>query len=217
MKKVCLSCHEKLSKARKENEIKKETSKTSSAATSSTLPNIVIPKGVSVLDAAFPEADQLPDVDEALKKRLQSLQEPEAEVNLNTLPSDADLKERLANLQGVPNKEYNNFDIINKVDKRSEEEQTRDLIKQFLEENNIDEAANPADAGENYVDPIEDIERRLAALKGSPVAGDNKNEFKRTDEDVEGIVDKVRICVWARIWHHINNIASLTCTVHGRG
>lgn len=124
-KKVCLSCHEKLQRAKlieTEPVATASTIGSSSAAKPTAQPQIVIPKGVSVLDVEFPEADQLPDVDVALTNRLKSLQQPDDDNdgdNSNAICSDADLRERLANLQGMPNKEYNNFDLIHKVDKRT--------------------------------------------------------------------------------------------------
>lgn len=222
VKKVCLSCHEKLQKAKvKEAEIVASTANSSTAAPPATQPNIVIPKGVSVLDAEFPEADQLPDVDEALKNRLKSLQqrddEDNADDNSNAISSDAELRGRLANLQGMPNKEYNNFDLINKVEKRTEEEQARDLMKQFMEEKTIDVAANKVDEDGNAVDPIADIERRLAALTGAPVGGERpeNRENESVNVTVSRIVDQVNLSEY--ISHiriiHIETIIA----VYGRG
>lgn len=104
------------------------------------------------------------------------------------MPTDANLRQRLANLQGVPNKEYNNFDLIKKVETRSEEEQTRDLLTQFMEERNIDEAGHKPDA---EVDPIKEIERRLAALKGIPEGAEDREALNRENEDTNVTVGKI--------------------------
>lgn len=135
-----------------------------------------------MLDAPIPNAENLPDIDEKIKNRLNSIKQPENADNLNTGTSDADIKERLANLKGIPNKDYNNFDLLNKKETRSEEEQTRDLIKQFLEEGGIGEAITIGADGKELEDPIKSIERRLAALKGESASGENQTEPKQNDD-----------------------------------
>lgn len=105
-----------------------------------------------------------------------------------------DIKERLANLREVPNKEYNNLDILNKVDKRTDEDKTKDLIKQFLDETELD--ANRG-GDDDLDDPIKNIERRLAALKGGTASAGGTakiEEPKEEDEETEAqkMASKVR-------------------------
>lgn len=152
---------------------------------------------MSVLDAPIPDTEILPDIDEVIKNRLKSIKEPESADNLNTIPSDADIKDRLANLKGMPIKEYNNFDLINKKETRTEEEQTRDLVKQFMEETNIQGAINIGADGKELEDPITSIERRLAALKGETASGESRPELKENEDrlDPEKIAKRV---IWMK-------------------
>lgn len=76
-----------------------------------------------------------------------------------SLQNDSDIAQRLAGLRGVEYKEYSNKEFINSKDNRSEQEQINDLLNQYGEENVINESV-----GEN-VDPIKDIENRLAKLR----------------------------------------------------
>lgn len=151
---------------------------------------LILEKGVSVLDAPIPDIEELPDVDDLIKNRLQAIkQKDDASENATAGSSDMDIKERLANLKGVQHKEYNNLDIINKVEKRTEEEQTRDLIKQFMDETDIDKETNVANDDEE--DPIKAIERRLAALKGSTAATGDKAPESPQNEDEEELSKKI--------------------------
>lgn len=135
---------------------------------------------VSVLDAPIPESEKLPDVDESIKKRLHAIKDTNDldSASRNKETSQGSLDERLANLKGTEYKEYDHKEIIHAKDKRSEQEKINDLIKQYAEENEIDElsrgargsgADGDADGDE---DPIKSIEKRLAALKGSPSTSD---------------------------------------------
>lgn len=92
-----------------------------------------------------------------------------------------DIHKRLANLKGV---EYKDYSESNKVlftkDTRSEQEKINDLLKQFVEEKTIDEAApEPNQSG-----TIEDIERRLAALRGQE-PGNAKQQTEQIEETEE--------------------------------
>lgn len=149
---------------------------------------------VSILDLDVPESEQnaLPDVDEEIKKRLTAMKQP---LVPEEIQSDSDIGKRLANLKGVPFKEHNNIDAINKVDKRTEQERSNDLIKQLLDENDIDNSSNAA-TGTNDIDidddPIKSIERRLAALKGPPTTNDeNKSQSNDENEDDETVTNKI--------------------------
>lgn len=141
----------------------------------------------------MPESEQeaLPDVDDEIKKRLQVIKQPLVPEEVQSV---SDIGKRLANLKGVPFKEHNNIDALNKVDKRTEQEKTNDMMKQFLEENEID--SNAAGAAMNDFDadddPIKSIERRLAALKGAPTTSeDNKSHSNDENEDEETATNKI--------------------------
>lgn len=116
----------------------------------------------SVLDAPIPTEENLPDVDDEIKKRLEVVKQPINDLDKDF--SDRSIAERLANIKGVPHKEYDHRTMLNAVDKRTEQEKANDLVAQFMQEVSLDEAAKEA-----YEDPIKSIERRLAALKGSPI------------------------------------------------
>lgn len=110
----------------------------------------------------------------------------------STTPSFADIAIRVSNLKGIPHKEHSNKDILLNLDTRTDEEKTRDLVKQFMEERSLDEAS----------DPIKDIERRLAALKGSSSLDDMKvDASKESDSDEEVKVKKIVSKVYKSSWH----------------
>ncbi len=95
---------------------------------------------------------------------------------------------RVSNLKGIAHREHSNKDILLSTDTRTDEEKTRDLVRQFLEERALDDES----------DPIKDIERRLAALKGTSSTDDMKMDEKAesdSDEEVKvkKMVSKVRI------------------------
>lgn len=77
----------------------------------------------------------------------------------------------MADLKGVEHREYDNKKLIHAVDSRTDTEKTHDLLKQFLDENQIDQVAGTSSQEDE--DPIKSIEKRLAALKGT--SSDPKN------------------------------------------
>lgn len=177
-----------------------------SASTSTASPKespIKIQPNVSILDLDVPEAEQeaLPDVDEELKKRLKVIKEPLVPEEVQSV---SDIGKRLANLKGIPFREHNNIDALNKVDKRTEQEKSNDLMKQFLEESDIDKGSNAAAASNDFDiedDPIKSIERRLAALKGNPTTSDeNKSHSNDENEDEETTTNKIvqRVRLYSR-------------------
>lgn len=144
--------------------------------------------GASVLDAPIPNDEQLPDIDEEIKKRLEVVKQPTND--LDQPFSDRGIAERLANLKGVPHKEYDHRAMLNAVDKRTEHEMANDLVEQFMKEVDLDEATK-----NDSEDPILSIERRLAALKGSPTEQKNPigDESPQDEETLaKKIVNKVR-------------------------
>lgn len=117
-----------------------------------------------------------------IRSRLITLKDDRLNSKTNST-SFADIAIRVSNLKGVEHKEHSNKDILLNLDTRTDEEKTRDLVKQFLEERSLDEQS----------DPIKDIERRLAALKGSSSSDDMKVESadKESDSDDEMKVKKI--------------------------
>lgn len=158
-RKVCLTCFEKLSaqqSAFQSNSIAANVQPTKSSP-------LKLDPNASVLDAPIPADEQVPDVDEEIKKRLEVMKQPTND--LDQPFSDRTIAERLANLKDMPHKEYDNRAMINAVDKRTEHQMANDLVDQFMKEVNLDEAYKT-----DCDDQIESIERRLAALKGSSTA-----------------------------------------------
>lgn len=148
---------------------------------------------MSPIDAPIPPEAQV-DLDEAIRSRLISLKDDRLN-SKNNSTSFADIAIRVSNLKGIVHKEHSNKEILLNLDTRTDEEKTRDLVKQFLEERSLDEQS----------DPIKDIERRLAALKGSSSTDAMKvDESKESDSDdeekVKKIVNKVtkRYTLWSR-------------------
>lgn len=120
--------------------------------------------------------------------------------------SFADIAIRVSNLKGIAHKEHSNKDILLNVDTRTDEEKTRDLVKQFLEETSLDEQS----------DPIKDIERRLAALKGSSSSDDMKVDVnKESDSDEEVKVKKIVSKVYARCHKFLQRSISILLLVYG--
>lgn len=103
--------------------------------------------------------------------------------------NDLDIAQRLAGLRGVEYKEYSNKELINSRDNRSDQEKINDLLNQYGEENQINEGAG------EIIDPIKDIENRLAKLKeGSSsrtTAKVTKLEESEESEDEETVAKKM--------------------------
>lgn len=102
--------------------------------------------------------------------------------------NDSEIAQRLAGLRGVEYKEYSNKELINTRDNRSDQEKINDLLNQYGEENQINEAI-----GET-IDPIKDIENRLAKLKegsSSRITSNVKPEELEESEDEETVAKKM--------------------------
>lgn len=169
-RKVCLSCFEKISA--QQNASQSTISTIEQSVKSSPLK--LDPKA-SVLDAPIPADEQVPDVDEEIKKRLEVMKQP---INDLDQPfSDRTIAERLANLKDMPHKEYDNRAMINAIDTRTENQMANDLVDQFMKEVNLDGAVKT-----DCDDQIQSIERRLAALKGSPIASGGADQKQQIGE-----------------------------------
>lgn len=117
-----------------------------------------------------------------IRKRLDALKQadiPEDKVQAD----DDDIAKRLANLKGVEYKE--NSGATNKFlftpDTRSEQEKINDLLKQFVEEKTIVDDFKPDQSSTGTID---DIERRLAALRGQDLET-TKQQIEQTEETEE--------------------------------
>lgn len=93
---------------------------------------------------------------------------------------DGDIQRRLAELKGVEYKAPSDAKIHFTPDTRSEQEKIDDLLKQFVEEKTIDVAAEP-ELGQVQAGSVEDIERRLAALRGQDL-DKTKEQIEQTEE-----------------------------------
>lgn len=90
-----------------------------------------------------------------------------------------DIEKRLANLKGIEFKEPSKISFA--PDTRSEQEKIEDLLKQFFEETAID---SDTKLEEGTTGTIEDIERRLAALRGQDL-DKIKEQIEQTEETEE--------------------------------
>lgn len=86
---------------------------------------------------------------------------------------DDEIRQRLASLKGVDpaNEIKNKNSIIFAKDTRSDQQKIDDMIKQFEEEVILDTGSG----AEVSVDPIIDIETRLAKLKGDSTKSESKS------------------------------------------
>lgn len=125
------------------------------------------------------------NLDEMIKKRLETLKQDRL-TNTNPMSTDADIAIRIANLKGMEyNPASNSADrtLLLSTDQRTDQEKIKDLVKQFMAESSLDEAA----------DPIRDIERRLAILKGSNVDGNPEiAATKKTSDNEDDDETKVK-------------------------
>ncbi|KAL0869057.1 hypothetical protein ABMA27_007374 [Loxostege sticticalis] len=128
--------------------------------------------------------------DEEILKRLQSIKgnQPTA--------SDAELQARLANLKGIPVIEGQNKTVLMTPDLRTEQEQADDLMKQFLENAQLDHKYR-----EGFNKQIDDIESRIQKLKGNapvPTTSNTGTADETVDSDDEEtilkkIIEKVKV------------------------
>ncbi|XP_055903291.1 abscission/NoCut checkpoint regulator [Eupeodes corollae] len=146
------------------------------------------------------DSDEITDnLDLEIQRRLKGLK-GNGDDNLD----EESLRLRLCNLQGFKPKDYSKKDILLSTDKRTEQEKINDLLKQFVEEKDID--SNVAGGGTTN-DPITDIERRLAALRDSdpsdmtkkPTTDANTPSDNEEDDEtmlkniIQRYVDEVRL------------------------
>lgn len=100
--------------------------------------------------------------------------------NAVTNYSDDDIRKRLDNLKGFECKSSGNKDFFT-PDTRSEQEKIDDLLKQFVDEKAIDIEAKPEPS---QAGTIEDIQRRLALLRGQDIET-TRQQIEQTEETEE--------------------------------
>uniref|UniRef100_A0A1A9W8I6 FYVE-type domain-containing protein n=1 Tax=Glossina brevipalpis TaxID=37001 RepID=A0A1A9W8I6_9MUSC len=111
------------------------------------------------------------NLDSQITKRLKNLKSTEQTV------TDDELHTRLANLNGIPQKDYSKKDLLLNTDQRSDQEKMNDLLKQFMGEVELNERLETERGG-----AISDIEKRLRALRDTPVDdGPPKNSISSPD------------------------------------
>ncbi|XP_061401316.1 abscission/NoCut checkpoint regulator-like [Musca vetustissima] len=192
---VCLICYDKLSKLQaaekvidveslpgtivtktnrgnaKENNLNIDINKLLEVEPSAALTGEVLapitptPQMTSSTHSSGENSDITENLDSAILQRLKNLK-TNGNGNNQQLPSDDEIRSRLANLNGIPYKDYSKKDLLLSVDQRSDQEKMNDLLKQFMGEAQLDRRI---DAERN--DAISDIERRLRALRDTPVDG----------------------------------------------
>ena len=118
-----------------------------------------------------------------IRKRLDELKKNDVPENLDQAQDDDDIQKRLANLKGVEYKDHssNTSKVLFTPDTRSEQEKIDDLLKQFVDEKEIDDITVPEP---NQAGSISDIERRLAALRGQDLEK-TKQQIEQTEETEE--------------------------------
>ncbi|XP_053949779.1 abscission/NoCut checkpoint regulator [Anastrepha ludens] len=103
-------------------------------------------------------ADIEDNLDTVISKRLKDLK------TIDNPGTDDEIRARLENLNGMPQKDYSKKDLLLSTDERTDQQKMQDLLEQFMGETQIDrQIANERS------DNISDIERRLRALREQPV------------------------------------------------
>lgn len=146
--------------------------------------NIIFLSRLSPKEEAFePVLEPIPSssLTDDIRDRLNVLKKTDLPEDAQDNDDDA-IAKRLANLKGV---EYKNYATTNKMyftpDTRSEQEKINDLMKQFVEERAIDDESQ---SEPNQSGIIEDIERRLAVLRGQDL-DKTKQQIEQIEETEE--------------------------------
>ncbi|XP_065092109.1 abscission/NoCut checkpoint regulator [Ochlerotatus camptorhynchus] len=194
-KDVCLRCYE-FSKSRNDPNTNKGSKKLSS---DTSILDVPVESSQIIVDIIRPVTvpEHTTDDDAMIRERLAALKQkddsnqqvPEASTSAGT--SLIDIEKRLAALKGVEYKDYAeaNKKILLQKDNRSEEEQIKDLMTQFAQEQDIHDSM-----GNYRLAAIDDIEKRLAALKGGSTDDKAKMEGNQqlpdSDEESEETEDE---------------------------
>lgn len=134
------------------------------------------------------DSDEITEnLDLEIQRRLKGLK-----VNGEKPLNEDELRLRLCNLQGIKPKEYSKKDILLSTDERTEQEKINDLLKQFVEEKDIDLTVQRSNN-----DSLSDIERRLAALRDADISDSSKkttidtNTPSDNEEDDETLLKNI--------------------------
>lgn len=168
---VCLRCYELAKSETIRKDVKMPSSKSSKDTSILDKPveESSLPRGIINTVAVPTEIDKEAEIKErlaALKRKEDNGRYLDSEIPpASAGTSFTDMEKRLAALKGIEYKDYRevNKQFLLKKDGRSEEEQIRDLMNQFAEEQEIH------DSMDSYrLAALDDIEQRLAALKDVP-------------------------------------------------
>lgn len=94
-----------------------------------------------------------------------------------------DIQQRLANLKGVEYKPQSSNKVLFSPDARSEQEKIEDLLKQFVEEKEI--SGQHEVPSQEQPGSVDDIERRLAALRGIDDFSKIKSQIDDRSDETE--------------------------------
>ncbi|XP_045776872.1 abscission/NoCut checkpoint regulator [Maniola jurtina] len=108
--------------------------------------------------------------------------------------SDAELTARLANIKGVPISALQSKQVLPTISTvKTEQEQVEDLMRQYMEQGNIDKKY-----GDEFDGLVSDIEARLQKLKGSQSSGpdqvvsqDKNDNSEDEEETIKKIIEKM--------------------------
>jgi hypothetical protein len=129
-----------------------------------------------------------------IQNRLTNLRASDNEIeNDNVDQNIDDIQKRLAILKGIEYKPQEGNKVLFVKDTRSNQEQIEDLLKQFVEEKNINDAhAEPTknELSDDRTNTVEDIEKRLAALRGVDISKIKNDVYDRSDETEREEIDR---------------------------
>ncbi|KAI9589320.1 abscission/NoCut checkpoint regulator [Glossina fuscipes] len=120
--------------------------------------DVLEPVSAGKAKAAADHSDINENLDSQITKRLKNLKSTEQVI------TDDELRTRLANLNGLPQKDYSKKDLLLNTDQRTDQEKMNDLLKEFMSEVELNERLE-TERGE----AVSDIEKRLRALRDTPV------------------------------------------------
>ncbi|XP_002044195.2 abscission/NoCut checkpoint regulator [Drosophila sechellia] len=208
---VCLICYDKLSKLQASADAEKvidcealpgvlvtkinlpppsKSSEGADALFNDSLPVEELPQALVPSSSSSPHSKDHKDhidenLDSELTKRMQAYKRVDA--------TDDEIRARLANLTGMPHtKSYDKKDLLLSTDQRNDQEKMRDLLEQFVDEAQLDQ-----NISRQRDDSISDIERRLRALRDTPVdsdAGPSRSQMDTVadnEEDDETLLQNI--------------------------
>ena len=126
--------------------------------------------------------------DEEIEERLRKLKSDKTETSVTDQKS---IEERLARLKGIDPNVYSMppITVYQQTKHKTDTEKTEDLIKQLSEELNIDESSGISLSSTRRASTDEEIERRLARLRGQQHIDRKKNmssmDVDSDDEETE--------------------------------